>query len=154
LNPLIDSGNFGADQMFLSDTDIGAIRILERRWLSEELAGNLAGVLELCSEDIMWLPPGLPALAGKTAIRTWLKHPKARIEEIRLSNVKIHGNGSLAYKVADFCTRYVPTGSSSSETIMGNHLWILRRAPQSFWQVTLVAWTVFEGQGINSPTGS
>jgi ketosteroid isomerase-like protein len=153
-NPLLNSGKFGADQMSLSNTDVGAIKLLERRWLSEELAGNLDGVLELCSEDIMWLPPGLPALAGKTAIRTCFKHPSARVEDIRLSNVKLHGNESLAYKVADFCTRYVPAGSNSPTTIMGNHLWILRRAPQSSWQVALVSWTVFEDKGINNPAGS
>lgn len=151
---MLNSGKSGADQMSLSDTDVEAIRILERRWLSEELAGNLDGVLELCSEDIEWLPPGLPALMGKTAIRTGLKHPNTRIEEISLSNVRLRGNESLAYKVADFRTRYVPAGSNSSSTIMGNHLWILRRAPQSFWQVTVVAWTVFGDQRINSSTGS
>lgn len=151
---MLNSNQYGKIQGSLSESDVEAIRLLERQWLSEELAGNLNGVLELCSDDIVWLPPGLSALAGKTAIRTWLKHPNARIEEISLSNVSLHGNESMAYKLAEYCTRYVPAGSNSSVASKGRHLWILRRNRQSVWQVVLVAWTVFEEQASNRSPGT
>lgn len=152
-NGLLNSNQYGENQGSLSGPDVEAVRLLERQWLSEELAGNLNGVLELCSDDIVWLPPGLPALAGKTAIRTWLEHPKGRIEEISLSNVRLHGNESIAYKLADFRTRYVPAGSSSSVAIKGTHLWILGRNRQSVWQVVLVAWSTFDKQASKSSRG-
>jgi ketosteroid isomerase-like protein len=141
---LLESGRSAEIQASLSDADVEAIRHLEGRWLSEELAGNLSGVLDLCSEDVVWLPPGLPALEGKAAIQAWLKGPSPRIEDLRLSNVRLRGHASLAYKLADFRTRYVPAGSDSSITIAGTHLWVLRRQPGSVWRVALVAWTVFD----------
>ncbi|HEV2245581.1 MAG TPA: nuclear transport factor 2 family protein [Terriglobia bacterium] len=147
---MLNNKKHGEIQGSLSEPDVEAIRLLERRWLAEELAGNLNGVLELCSDDIVWLPPGFPALKGKSAIRIWLEHPDSRIEDITLSNVSLYGNESIAYKLADFRTRYVPAGSTSSVEIKGNHLWILRRNRQSVWQVVVVAWAVFEEQASNS----
>ena len=125
--PDSNSSNFEENQPFLSEPEVEAIRLLEHRWLSEELAGNLNGILELCSDDVVWLPPGLPALAGKDA--------------------------SIAYKLAEFRTRYVPAGSSSSAVIKGTHLWILRRKHALVWEVALVTWTIVEEHSSNMSPG-
>ena len=128
----------------LNDTDLQAIRSLEQRWLAAEVAGNTVAALEFCTEDVVWMPPTARPLRGKAAVRAWLVEPPARIEDLHISNVRIDGDGSMAYKVADYRTRYVPDGSSSPITSAGSHVWVLCRGADSTWRVALVAWTFFE----------
>jgi len=128
----------------LDSTDCEAILSLEQRWVDEERAGDSSAVLEFCTDDVVWMPPTEPALRGKAAIRTWLVGPPTRIEDLRLSNVRIDGDGSIAYKVADYQTRYVPDGSTHPVTSAGSHVWVLCRGADSAWRVALVAWTVVE----------
>jgi ketosteroid isomerase-like protein len=40
----------------LADVDVRAIQRLQRRWLDEELAGHSAAILDLCTEDVVWMP--------------------------------------------------------------------------------------------------
>ena len=128
----------------LDYADVQAIRSLEQRWLTEEVAGNAGAILEFCTDDVVWMPPTERAVRGKTAVRAWLAEPLARIEDLHVSNVRIDGDGSIAYKVADYQTRYVPDGSTHPVTNAGSHVWVLCRGADSTWRVALVAWTFVE----------
>lgn len=123
-------------------SDLAAIEELERRWLACELAGRAWDVLDLCSDDIVWLPPGRPPIQGKAAIRAWLETSRDRLEDVRVSDVAVGGDGLQAYKLANFRTRYVPYGSSDAVTVRGWHFWVLRRQAGSAWRVAFVSWSV------------
>ena len=125
----------------LADVDIRAIQRLQRRWLDEELAGHSSAILDLCTEDVVWMPPAGLALRGKAVVQAWLNAPSARIEDICLSNVRIDGQGLVAYKVADYRTRWIPAGSNQTVTTDGSHLWVLLGQTDSTWSVALVAWS-------------
>lgn len=128
----------------LAPSDLAAIEQLERCWLACELAGRACDVLDLCSHDILWLPPGRPPIRGKAAVRAWLETSSDRIEDIRISNVAVDGDGRGAYKIANFRTQYVPYGSTEGITVTGWHLWVLRRDAESAWRVAVVAWSLLE----------
>jgi ketosteroid isomerase-like protein len=130
----------------LGPSDLAEIRELERRWLACELAGRAFEVLELCAPEVVWLPPGLPALRGKAAIHAWLESSNDRVEYISLTDGTIEGADATAYKIANFETRYVPAGATAAVTIHGWHLWVLRRG-ESGWQVAVVAWSVVSPNG-------
>lgn len=125
-------------------SDLAAIGELERRWAASELAGHLSEVLELCTPDVVWLPPGRPPIRGRAAVRAWLERSSERIEDIRLSDVTVAGDGSTAYKTANFQTRWLPSGSTEVVTINGWHLWVLRRHGRFGWRVAVVAWSIVE----------
>ena len=125
----------------LADVDVRAIEALQRRWLDEERAGHPTAILDLCTEDVVWMPPAGLALRGKAGVEAWLNAPNVRLEDICLSNVRIDGHGLVAYKVADYRTRWIPAGSSHPVTSGGSHLWVLRRQMDSTWAVALVAWS-------------
>ena len=129
----------------LEPAERAAIDQLERRWLTCELEGRPADVLELCSDDVVWLPPGCPPIRGKDAVRAWLATSRDHILDITLTRVSVHGDGSGAHKIANFRTRYVPAGSVDVVTIEGWHLWVLRRDAQTSWLVHAVAWSLMEG---------
>lgn len=131
----------------LEPAERAAIEQLERRWLDCELEGRPADVLELCSEDVVWLPPGRQPIRGKDAIRAWLATSRDHVQDISLTHVVVHGDGFGAHKIANFRTRYVPAGSADAVTIEGWHLWVLRRDADDSWRVHAVAWSLVAPSG-------
>ena len=105
----------------LADADLKAIEDLQRQWLAFEAAGATAELVDLCTEDVIWMPPTEPAFRGRSAIQAWLDRPSARIEDVQLSNVRIDGDGAVAYKSADYQTRYVPAGSEPAVASSVSH---------------------------------
>jgi ketosteroid isomerase-like protein len=128
----------------LDPPDLTAIKQLEQRWLACELDGRASDVLELCSADIVWLPPGRPPLRGKAAIREWLASLRDRIEDIDIDHVAIDGHAFGAYKLATFRTRHVPCRSTEAVMVTGWHLWLLQPDADFRWRVSLVVWGLVE----------
>jgi ketosteroid isomerase-like protein len=121
------------------------ILAVQHQWLEYELDGNMTGVVSLCVDDVVWLPPNQPALRGKNAVATWLAVlPEHRIRRIEITNVQIHGSGGLAYKLGDFTTWFEEAGQASVEPVTGSHLWVLRESLPEHWQVAVVAWSTAE----------
>jgi ketosteroid isomerase-like protein len=113
---------------------------VQQQWLEYELDGNMTGVVSLCVDDVVWLPPNEPALRGKNAVAAWLAVlPEYRIRRIEIRNVQIHHSGGLAYKLADFTTWLEEVGQTSDEPVTGSHLWVLRESLPEHWQVAVVA---------------
>ncbi len=88
----------------LSEADRGAIEDLQRRWLAHESDGGVDGLLELCTEDVIWMPPTGRALRGRAEILDWLGGQPRTTDEITLNDLRIDGDGHLAYRVVDFRT--------------------------------------------------
>jgi ketosteroid isomerase-like protein len=129
----------------LSDSAQQWILAVQQRWLEYELDADMTGVVSLCVEDVVWLPPNQPALRGKNALAAWLAAtPKHRIRRIEVTNVQIHVGGGLAYKLADFTTWFEEAGQASSEPVKGSHLWVLRESLPEHWEVAVVAWSTAE----------
>jgi ketosteroid isomerase-like protein len=126
----------------LSDRARQRILVVQQQWLEYERDGNMTGVVSLCVDDVVWLPPNQPALRGKNAVAAWLAIlPKGRIRRIEITNVQIHDSGDLAYKLADFTTWFENAGQTSDEPVTGSHLWVLRESSPEHWQVAVVAWS-------------
>jgi ketosteroid isomerase-like protein len=126
----------------LSDCVQQGILAVQQEWLEHELNGNIAGVVSLCSDDVVWLPPNQPALRGQNAVAGWLAAlPEHRIRRIEIINVRIYSSGDLAYKLADFTTWFEKAGQTSDEFVTGSHLWVLRESSPGHWQVAVVAWS-------------
>ena len=131
----------------VSDRVQQAIVAVQQHWLAHELAGEMAGLLGLCVDDVVWLPPNEPALRGKSAVAGWLAAlPENRIGRIEITNVHIDGSSGLAYKVADFTTWLETPRQAADEPIVGSHLWVLREVSPELWRVAVVAWSIAEGR--------
>ena len=129
----------------VSDRVQQAIMAVQQHWLEHELAGDTVGVLGLCVDDVVWLPPNESAMCGKSAVPGWLAGlPENRIRRIEIANVQIDGSSRLAYKVADFTTWLDTPGQASNEPVMGSHLWVLREVSPEQWRVAVVAWSIAE----------
>ena len=115
---------------------------VQQQWLEYELDGNMTGIVWLCVDDVVWLPPNETALRGKNAVAAWLAVlPEHRIRRIEIRNVQIHRSGGLAYKLADFTTWLEEVGQTSDEPVTGSHLWVLRESLPEHWQIAVLAWS-------------
>ncbi len=123
----------------LSNRDLQDIKDLHDLWIAKEVEGDAVGVLELCTDDVQWLAPGLEILVGKDAARNLLVEPSVEIREIQTGDLRIRGSGSFAYKTSTYSTRYAAAESTELRVARGTHLWILRKT-DGRWQVALVTW--------------
>lgn len=128
----------------LSNDDVQSIEDLHNRWLGFERRGDTAAVLELCTDDVMWIPPTSPPLIGQQAIIQWLKSAEVKIISLKTSDLRIGGSGTVAYKTSNYSTTYVPRDRSDTTTINGTHAWVLRKLPDAGWKVAVVTWSMFE----------
>ena len=128
----------------LSAVDLQAIEQLHTRWIDYERAGDNLSLLRLCTDDVMWLPPNSPALIGQQAIIQWLRSSEAKIVNLEITDLRIRGSGSLAYKTSNYSTAYVGTDSPETKSVKGSHVWILHKLTEGGWKVALVTWSTFE----------
>lgn len=128
----------------LSRDDMQAIEKVHNRWLEVERASDSLAVLQLCTDDTMWVPPNSPALVGQQAIMQWLRGTEVEIISLEITNLHIGGSGTVAYKTSNYSTAYVVADSSGISRVKGTHLWILHKLPDSGWKVAIVTWNILE----------
>jgi len=118
-----------------------AIHAVHQAWLAAELRDDVDSLLGLCTPDVLWLPPGGPALEGREAGRRLLQSGSVELLDIRTSDLRVEQSGELAVKTSRYETRYRAGGQEGIGR--GTHLWVLRREGAA-WRVTLVTWQVEE----------
>ncbi len=106
------------------DPDYNRIKDLHSRWIAHELAGETSRVLELCTDDVRWIPPDSPPLIGNKAIANYLSMIKVEPIEIEITGLEIHNAGSAAYLTSNYRSRFCSQGDSEVHQATGSHLWI------------------------------
>jgi uncharacterized protein (TIGR02246 family) len=127
----------------LPSQDVDAIEEVHNRWVREELAGDSSHVIELCTDDVRWIPPNTPPLVGKEAIAQYLSDSTVGLKDVQAGDVVICGSGSVAYLTSSYHSRFVVEGSSEMQEATGTHLWILRKTGGGAWRVAIVAWSLW-----------
>jgi ketosteroid isomerase-like protein len=108
------------------------------------LSNNSTELLDFCTDDVVWIPPNAPAVAGKEAIRQWLFAGDVGIRDVRIANVRIDGDGSVAFLTSNYLTECVTGLSTSTAEAVGTHLWVLRKLADGEWKVAIVTWSLWE----------
>jgi ketosteroid isomerase-like protein len=84
-------------------------------------------------------------LDGKEAIAQWLKGTEVEIRRLEVTDLRIGGSKSVAYKTGNYETLYLSEGSSEVREAKGTHLWVLKKSPGGDWLVAIVTWTSRHG---------
>ena len=109
-------------------TDEQAIRDLVALWHSATGAGDVATVLGLMAEDVVFLVAGHAPMRGRTAFESGLRKLLAthRIESTgEVQEVVV--SGELAYCWSQLTVRIVPLAGGEAATRAGSALSILRK---------------------------
>lgn len=125
----------------LSRQDLANIKDLHDIWIAKEVAGYESEVVDLCTDDVKWLPPDGPPILGKEEVREYLTQQHVRVLAIDAPLDSVEGNGSIAYLITNYRTRYITEGHSDvKHEAKGTHLWILRNE-DDVWRVAVVTWS-------------
>ncbi len=116
--------------------DERAIRDLVALWHSATSAGDVATVLGLMAEDVVFLVTGQPPMRGRAAFEKALRrllgaHRLEATSEIQ----EIHVSGDLTYCWSVLAVKITPLSGGSTVSRSGNALSILRKAAGDRWVV-------------------
>jgi ketosteroid isomerase-like protein len=120
-------------------------RLLERdaQWAAAAAEGrDIERILEFWTEDALVFPPGLPAVAGKAALRAYVQAslgvPGFRITWTA-SDARLSPDGQLAYLLGENAvTAPGPTGQLT--TTRGRAVTIWRRDIDGEWRCAVDIW--------------
>lgn len=126
----------------ISQQDLNKIKDVHDLWITKELEGNGSEVIDLCTQDIQWLPPNDPPIVGKEEIAKHLAAHPTKVQSIDINDLCIRGSGSLAYLISNYRTHYLTKGHSELHESTGAHFWVLRKEGDD-WRVAVVTWSAW-----------
>jgi ketosteroid isomerase-like protein/uncharacterized glyoxalase superfamily protein PhnB len=122
----------------LPSADVDAITSTGKLWSEACVARDWDALLSLCSEDIVFLPPEEPAVAGKQ-VKSWLEnYPEIRSLAVDFEHVD--GQDQLAVARGRFTMSIVPAGAPTPLTVTGKFTDTFRKDGRGRWLYTSVIW--------------
>lgn len=120
----------------VNTNDEQAIRNAIASWIEATRQGDVAAILPLMTEDVVFLLPGQPPMTGRDSFaegmrkmaRTHRVMPDSVVEEVVVS-------GDLAYSRTRLEVRIEPLGGGVPVRRAGHTLSVFRRNAQGQWQL-------------------
>src|SRR5262245_55218347 len=117
-------------------SDEEQIRALIDTWMSATAAGDIARVLELMDEDVVFLGPGRVLMRGREAFAAASKAMEGKVRFEGSSDVQeIVGFGDWAYLWNQLAVTTYPAVSNAPTRRSGPVLSVLRRKPDGRWVI-------------------
>jgi uncharacterized protein (TIGR02246 family) len=118
------------------DKDEQAIRSVVTTWMKATADGDLASVLELMANDVVFLGAGRPPMRGKDAFAaaTRAMEGKVRVEgKAETQEVRVFGD--WAYSWNQLTVTMHPADGAAASRMTGPALSILRKLPDGRWVI-------------------
>ena len=123
----------------LAVEDLLAIRrVCEDEWTRVGLKADWDGMVSLLTDDVVFLPPDLPILQGKEAVRVWLDGFPP-IKAFKSKEEHTEGRGDLAWSRGTFEMTVEPD-PGSLVTMKGKWTVTLRKESDGRWLVASDTW--------------
>ena len=123
----------------LSDEDVAAIRGLADIHSQTLLAGDWAGFVATCTDDIVLMPPDQPIVQGRDAALSWFESFPT-LTEISIAVEQVDGRGDLAVDRGTYAMSFEVDGGTQSVT--GKYLAVWRKQPDGSWLMATDAWNL------------
>jgi uncharacterized protein (TIGR02246 family) len=137
----------------LSEADERSIRSLHDAWIEAEQRSDVEGVLNLCTENVEWVPPDGPVIFGPDAGRRLLLTPDIRLLSIQVMDFAVDGAERRATKVCRYKTVFELTETRIRGVALGTHTWKLEKDDDR-WRVASVSWQLDREDEVPSSTSS
>lgn len=117
-------------------TDKDAIRDLQQKWFHATTNGDVSGIKDLMTEDVVFLTPGRAPFGRQEFIDSF----KAMNEHIAIDcegeYIEIAVDGDLAYAVARLEITVTPKNGDALKQLSGNVLSVFKRLPDGTWRLS------------------
>ena len=119
------------------EADVEAIKSLSNEIMKAYNEGDLEALTAIVAEDVVFMPPGEPALIGKEAMRNWHDFDKISIDvNITVEEVQVLGDWAFMRDI------WIGSGTQkdSGEKFEFNNkgLYLLRRQTDGSWKMSYV----------------
>ena len=122
----------------LAPVDIETIKNTAPAWATACIGRDWDALLGLCTDDVVFLPPDEPIVAGNQ-VRPWLEnYPEIKTFEVTFDHVD--GGDQLASAWGHFTMTLVLPGSSTPMAVDGKFLDSFRKGDDGTWRYAAVAW--------------
>ncbi len=116
--------------------ELKAIKQQRQNWLDAVNHNDIDSVSNILCEDAVWIPPGMPALQGKTAILDWIQPFFENFNyEFSISNEYVKGAGDWAVEHADFTSRLAPKDGGEASEHQGKYIIIWKWEKDNVWRI-------------------
>lgn len=123
-----------------STDEVAAITDRRDEYVEAENSGDVDGILETCSDDIVFMPPEAPPVRGIEAAREFLGEFLDAFDiTIELSREEITVEGDRAYEWGTVSGTLTPPGDDS-EPVNNTYLIVYRRASDGSWVQSKHIW--------------
>lgn len=116
--------------------EIQEISRQRQKWIDVVNAGDGDRYAALLTADAVWLPPGMPAIRGKQAIRAWLEPFFEKFDyEFSISNEEVRVAGDYAIERAAFTSKLTLKTGGESMQHNGCYIVFWRQEPDGTWKI-------------------
>jgi uncharacterized protein (TIGR02246 family) len=129
----------------MSESDVRTINQLRERTMQAENAGDSAFFEGVSAEDMVVMPPGMPAVSGRAAtvafMSVFLGQFDLRIQYVS-EEIRVHGD--FGFDRGTYSQTLTPKGGGQGSRESGKYLWIYSRRSDGGWQFSRVIWNASE----------
>lgn len=105
-------------------------------WQAAANASDPLAYAALLAEDAVWLPPGMAAIEGRTAIRVWLAEVMGGLSyELELADVEVRVAGTWASEQGRFTSQMTDQATGEASTHEGAYLILWRQGAKGRWRI-------------------
>ena len=125
----------------MGESDVRTLNQLRERTMQAENAGDATFFEGVSAEDVIVMPPGMPAVSGRTAtvafMSTFLGQFELRIQYVS-EEIQVHGD--LGLDRGTYSQTLIPKGGGDGNRESGKYLWIYSRRSDGGWEFSRVIW--------------
>lgn len=116
--------------------DQAAIETLMEEVRQADMSSDIDGLLGCYTDDVVSMPPDLPAVVGKEALRAYYEEAFAQmsIEALTLTPDETQIVGDWAFMRGRFEETVLPTGGAAFD-IVGKFLFVFHREADGSWKI-------------------
>ncbi len=116
-------------------TDEDAIRELQRKWFHATMNGDVAGIIDLMTDDVVFLTPGRAPFGRQEFIDSFTAMNEHVAMNCDGEYIDVFVDGDLAYATARLDITVTPKSGSTAKHLSGNALSVFRRRPNGEWRL-------------------
>jgi len=116
--------------------DLDAIHALMEQVTQADMSGDVEGLLASYTDDVVSMPPDLPVMVGKDALRAYYQEvfSQLSIENLEMTADETHVAGDWAFSRGRFEETVTPAAGDAFD-VVGKYLFIFHREADGSWKV-------------------
>ena len=129
----------------MSENDVRTLNQFRERTMQAENAGDATFFEGASAEDVIVMPPGMPAVSGRTATVAFMSAFLGQFDlRIQYVSEEIRVHGDLGFDRGTYSQTLTPKGAGEGIRESGKYLWIYSRRSDGGWQFSRVIWNTSE----------